>query len=313
MSEQTVRLHCRACASEAEFRIFSAREMLFGTRQRFEYGECPVCGSLQIRNIPQSLAEFYPSNYYSLQAPPVRRKTATVVRRLWARWLLRGPGGGLAAQKIGRKAPFFHWCREAGCGLDSRILDVGCGNGWLLRRMQRYGFGQLFGVDPYTANEADEPGFSVVRAELSGITGKYHFIMMHHVLEHLIDPLTGLEEARARLESGGRLLVRIPVAGSRTSRLYGVDWFNLDPPRHLLVPSRRGMERLAERSGFRIFRTEFDAMETGYLVSEDYKRDVPFTGRPIDSLAQRNRFRKLADHDNRNGEGDQGVFWLEAR
>lgn len=287
--------------------------MLFGTRQSFEYGECPVCGSLQIRFIPGSLAEFYPSNYYSLQAPPARRKTPTPLRRLWAAWLLKGVGGGIAARKIGRKAPFFHWCRQAGCGLDSRILDVGCGNGWLLRRMQRYGFSHLFGVDPYTANEADELGFQVVRSELSAVKEKYHLIMMHHVLEHLIDPLLGLEQARARLEPGGRLLVRIPVAGSRTCRIYGADWFNLDPPRHLLVPSRKGMECLAERSGFRIFRTEFDGMETGYLVSEDYQRDVPYTGRPNDPLARRNHFRKLADLDNRNGEGDQGVFWLEAR
>jgi hypothetical protein len=102
------------------------------------------------------------------------------------------------------------------------------------------------------------------------------------------------------------------VAASESCRLYGPDWFNLDPPRHLLVPSRDGMEKLAARSGFRVVRTEFDGIETGYLYSENYKRDVPYTGRPPDDPAQKQHYRRLADAANRRGEGDQGVFWLAA-
>ena len=305
-------MQCRACGREDAFRRFNAREMLFGWRHQVEYGECPHCGSIQIVTIPANLGDYYPAGYYSLQAPPVRGKRPGLLRRAWARWLLRSPGAGAVARGMRRKYPFFHWCRVAGCGLDAQILDVGCGSGGLLRRLQRYGFSHLTGVDPYTSIEADETGFRVMRAELTALGGGYDLIMMHHVLEHLPDPKRSLEELRARLAPGGRLLVRIPVAGSETCRLYGADWFNLDPPRHLLVPSRRGMELLAERSGYRVVRTEFDGMETGYLVSECYKRDVPYTGRPADSPAQRRHYRKLADVANRRGDGDQGVFWLEA-
>jgi SAM-dependent methyltransferase len=303
---------CRACGREDTFRLFTTREMLFGWRHPAEYGECPHCHSLQIVTIPANLGEYYPSDYYSLQPPPPRRKTPGVLRKAWARWLVGGPGGGAVAGRLLRKYPFFHWCRSAGCGLDSRILDVGCGTGGLLRRLQRYGFSDLTGVDPYTSLEADEPGFRVKRAELTELGGGYDLIMMHHVLEHLVDPKRSLEELRARLNPGGRLLVRIPVAASESCRLYGPDWFNLDPPRHLLVPSRDGMEKLAARSGFRVVRTEFDGIETGYLYSENYKRDVPYTGRPPDDPAQKQHYRRLADAANRRGEGDQGVFWLAA-
>jgi len=315
MSDQTAIMTCRACGREGPFRVFGAREMLFGWRHPFEYGECPHCGSLQIRGIPENLPEYYPANYYSLKPPPVRSKKASSARVAMANWLLksRSPLAGWVVWRQRWKYPFFHWSRMAGCGLGSRILDVGCGTGGLLRRMQRYGFHNLTGVDPYTSIEADEPGFHIRRAELGSVDGGYDLIMLHHVLEHLADPQRSLEEARAHLNPDGRILVRIPVAGSHTHRLYGADWFNLDPPRHLLVPSRRGMETLAERSGLRTVRVEFDGMETGFLMSEHYRRDTPYTGKPEDDPKLRRHYRRLAEQANRRGEGDQGVFLLAAK
>lgn len=311
MAEKTVVMVCRACGRENAHRVFGAREMLFGWRHPVEYGECPHCESLQLVKIPENLADYYPNDYYSLQPPPVRAKTARGLRKAWANWLLTSSLAGGWVRRQRRKYPFFHWCRQARCGLAAKILDLGCGSGGMLRRMQRYGFSNLTGVDPYTSIEANEPGFRVKRAELNAADEGYDLIMLHHVLEHLVDPRQALEDAKAKLGSRGKILVRIPVAASHTSRLYKENWFNLDPPRHLLVPSRRGMEILAERSGLRVARTEFDGIETGFLISELYCRDIPYTGRPAPDPADVRRFRRLADEANERGEGDQGVFYLE--
>ena len=315
MTDSTATMTCQACGHDGTFRMFRTREMLFGWRHSFQYGECPQCGSLQIQQIPRNLPEYYPANYYSLKPPPERSKKPTGGRVALAKWLLesRIPLAGWAAWRLRWKYPFFHWARTAGCGLGSRILDVGCGTGGLLRRMQRHGFRDLTGVDPYTSVETDEPGFRVRRAELGSVEGRFDLIMLHHVLEHLADPKRSLEEAKAHLNPNGRILVRIPVAGSETHRRYGADWFNLDPPRHLLVPSRRGMETLADRAGLRTVRVEFDGIETGYLMSEGYRRDVPYTGRPADDRKVRRKYRRLAEQANRRGEGDQGVFFLAAK
>ena len=302
---------CRACGREGAFRVFAAREMLFGWRHPVEYGECPECESLQLVKIPGNLGDYYPADYYSLLPPPVRAKTVRGLRRAWASWLLTSPWAAGCVWRQRRKYPFFHWCRQARCGLDAKILDLGCGSGGLLRRMQRYGFRDLTGVDPYTSIEADEPGFRVRRAELKEAGEGYDLIMLHHVLEHLMDPRQALVEARGKLGPRGKILVRIPVAASYTCRLYKENWFNLDPPRHLLVPSVRGMETLAGRSGLRVARTEFDGIETGFLISELYQRGIPYTGRPPAKPAEVRRFRKLAEEANERGEGDQGVFFLE--
>ena len=307
-------MRCRACGREEPHRLFGAREMLFGWQHPFEYGECPQCGSLQIRKIPANLSDYYPANYISLRPLPVRSRKLWPGRGALANWLLQSQSAPAAwvVRHARGKYPFFHWCRMAGCGLESRILDVGCGNGGLLRRMQRHGFRDLAGVDPYAPKEADEPGFCIRRAELNAVEGTYDLIMLHHVLEHLADPQRSLEEARARLRRHGRILVRIPVAGSQSHRLYGADWFNLDPPRHLLVPSRHGMETLVQRSGLCVVRLEFDGVASGFLMSEHYRHGTPYADKPRDRFWHRRHCSRLAEQANRRGEGDQAIFLLAA-
>jgi 2-polyprenyl-3-methyl-5-hydroxy-6-metoxy-1,4-benzoquinol methylase len=305
---------CMACGSSGEFEVFEAREMLLGTREMFDYGECPSCASLQIRAIPGNLSDYYPADY-PLHKPAIsRRHKRRALRKASARWLLdpHSRVAGWVAKTMAGKYPFFEWCRLAGCDLDSAILDLGCGNGGLLRRMQRYGFQALSGLDPYAPVEANEPGFSVRRADLSAATHSYDLIMMHHVLEHLPDPKAALVSARSRLKPGGKVLVRVPVAASETWRIYQEHWSNLDPPRHLLVPSVKGMWALAASSGLKVLHTGWDGTEYAFLVSGHYSRGTPYTERPPDSPSDRRRFRQRAEEANRRGDGDQGVFLLAA-
>src|ERR1041385_3777196 len=114
MTEPTASLTCRACGFTGEFQVFEAREMLHGTRHRFTYGECPQCASLQIREIPANLPDYYPSDYYSLQ-PPAREKKPNFARLIFARWLVNSNGrlADRVASRLARKTPMFTWCRLA--------------------------------------------------------------------------------------------------------------------------------------------------------------------------------------------------------
>jgi len=306
---------CRFCGGTGPFRRLEAREMMFGWRHVFAYLECGSCGSLQIERIPENLAEYYPKDYYSLAVPVAHTVVVPVLRRVWARWLVRSWSG--LARRMGRqlyrKSPFFTWVRLAGCGLEAAILDVGCGSGGLLQRMRRYGFSHLTGVDPYTAAEASRPGLQIMRGELSVVRGQYDLVMFHHVLEHLADPTGTLATARTLLAPGGRILVRIPVAGSRACREYGEHWFNLDAPRHLAIPSLRGMTAIADAAGLTIVHTEFDSAEPSFIMSENYRRGVPMKAAPRPSRSEQRHFRRLARKYNHRGEGDLGVFLLAPR
>src|SRR4051794_13184627 len=115
--------------------------MMFGWGEAFEYLECGRCGCLQIAQIPPDLARFYPNEgYYSYKAPRQKRYPAWLLRlrslrtrhRLGERSL-----PGLLLSRLTDKQAHFEWFRGRGVSLDSRILDVGCGAGDLLLRLQR--------------------------------------------------------------------------------------------------------------------------------------------------------------------------------
>jgi SAM-dependent methyltransferase len=306
---------CPACGSADGFREFRAREMQFGTREEFRYRECARCGSVFIASIPADLSRHYPTNYYSFAAAPAAAPAMPAARRRLTRWLIGSPDplARFVAQRLSyRRQAFYQWARLGGAGLDTPILDLGCGSGQLLRRMQRAGFSRLTGVDPYTPQEIDEPGFRVVKAERPPAGARFGLVMMHHVLEHLSDPVQGLISARESMEPGGKILVRVPVAGSFVHRKYGADWYNLDAPRHLVVPSRRGIDALARQAGLRLLRAGFDGGEPSFLMSESYARNIPSLQAPRPNRATRVRYRRWARRLNAQGEGDMGVFVFAA-
>lgn len=305
---------CPACEERDRSQTFTAREMMFGWRDRFDYYECQRCGSVYIAQVPADLARFYPSDYYSLVPPAARSSWIPWVQRAWAVWLVdsRSRLAGEIARRVARKHPVYHWARLGQARFESEILDVGCGGGELLRRMQRYGFTRLSGVDPYVAAEINEPGLRISRAELAAVKGEFDLIMMHHVLEHLAEPGAALTMARERLRTDGRILVRIPIAGSFAYREYGADWYHLDAPRHLCIPSVRGLNHLAQRAGLRVLHYEFDGTHLTFRMSDSYRRDIPAANAPLWNRTTRRHYRRRAARLNREGDGDLGVFVLGA-
>ncbi len=294
--------------------MIHAREMMFGWKKPFDYGECPNCRSLQICRVPENLAEFYPSDYYSFSAP-AKKGGPGPLRRLACRAVLGSRSGwaGAITRLISRKYPFIRWAWLARIDLDAEVLDVGCGSGGWLRRMQRWGFRRLSGVDPYLEKDISESELHIAKAELAEVKGKFSLIMFHHVIEHVVDPVETLRLARERLLPGGHILVRCPVAGSFVAREYGADWFNLDAPRHLVIPSVAGMGHAAREAGLKIAVTEFDSDEKSVIMSERYRRGIPMKDTSdMPGKAVRKQQRRMADKLNRSGDADLGVFVLTA-
>jgi glycosyltransferase involved in cell wall biosynthesis len=94
-----------------------------------------------------------------------------------------------------------------------RVLDVGCGRGELGHTLRRRGH-YVAGVDRQApAFELDE----FVVADLSeglpaSLDGRFDVVILADVLEHLVNPLALLCDAKARLAPGGTLLVSLPNA-----------------------------------------------------------------------------------------------------
>jgi len=79
----------------------------------------------------------------------------------------------------------------------------------------------------------------------------YNLVVMFYVLEHSLNPDADLAEALRILKPGGRVLVSVPVIDSLQARLFRGKWAPVtEAPRHVCVPSSRGVVGLLARVGF---------------------------------------------------------------
>ncbi|MGD0473483.1 MAG: class I SAM-dependent methyltransferase [Candidatus Velthaea sp.] len=319
---------CSICGNSAGNREHHAREMMFGTREVFSYQECGKCGCVQLVDEIGDLSRHYPADYYSFRALPRSRlrrlkhwlKAARARRILTGRSSLAGYLGSIVAR--GRSVIDDAWLQEAvrhGLQFGSRILDVGCGSGKTLVALQANGFRQLFGVDPFIPEDVrDGSSLWIRRSRLEDLRDDFDFIMFHHSFEHISEGESLLRAARDRVAPGGMILVRIPIVGELWDR-YGVDWVQLDAPRHLYIHSKASFIGVAERCGLQTCAIVDDGGAFGFWGSEQYARDIPLMSPkshfvdPQHSMFDARaiaRFESEAQALNAAGRGDQTCFFL---
>jgi SAM-dependent methyltransferase len=315
---------CRICGEPGDHERYTAREMMFGSREPFEYFECRRCGCLQIAEIPADLGRFYGGGYYSYATPPEEPRLKRYMKRKRTEHALGSRSFlGSALLRVFGPPTFVSWVRNAGAGLDARVLDVGSGSGDLLRQMRTEGFMHLTGVDPYVEADLEiAEGVAVLRRSLSSLTGEFELIMLHHAFEHMPDPKQALCDARRLLRPTGTILIRIPVAGSYAWRSYGTDWVQLDAPRHLHLHTSESMRILADGAGLEIVRTEYDSTGFQFWGSEQYRRGISLTDPrshafgsegSVFSRREMKDFERRAAELNRKGIGDSACFYLRKK
>jgi SAM-dependent methyltransferase len=300
---------------------------MFGTRDVFAYRECESCGCVQIAAYPPDIAEYYPANYYSFQGSAGARRPYPLEgwlrRRRAASALGRANLVGSLVRRRLATPECYRWLARAGMDLASSIVDVGCGNGFLLATLHRDGFERLAGVDPFARDEARrQPGFRIYE-RLAEVPFEPDFILLSHSLEHMPDQHAVFADLGRLAGSKSWLCVRIPLANAAWRR-YGVDWVQLDPPRHYYLHTARSFGHLVERAGFRIEHVDFDSNGTQFWGSEQIRRGIPFAdpsghahaigGRGLlFSQGELDRWEREAAELNRAEQGDQATFYLRRR
>lgn len=322
---------CRLCGSVGPHRAMRIREMMFGSKEIFEYYTCAVCDSLQIVDMPDSeeLARHYPSGYYSYNAParPKLKQWLMVQQDRFELQMGDRLFGPLLARLLPervvrpRKGDAVRMLGELALGPDARILDVGCGGGALLDRLARVGFKNLAGADPFiTADGVTPLGVPLMKRYLSEVDGEFDLIMFNHSLEHVPDPVATLKAAYEKLAPGGICLARLPTTSSEAWNIYQADWVQIDAPRHIVIPSRYGMAMAADMVGLRVEKTLDDSTYFQFIASEAYRHDIALTDPKVFWKMLRivgpkriRDWKKSSESLNRQGLGDQAGFVLRVK
>ncbi|MBM3279276.1 MAG: class I SAM-dependent methyltransferase [Candidatus Handelsmanbacteria bacterium] len=207
--------------------VFSARRL--PDRLHYRLVRCATCELVRSDPVAEAgaLARLYAQSSFDY-GEEVRH-----IRRTYGRYLarLKGPRGAL--------------------------LEVGCGNGFLLEEALDQGWDQVWGVEPSQAAVAQAAPrvqgrirCDVLRPGLFA-PASFDAICMFQVFDHLPDPGSLLPECLGLLRPGGRLLLLNHNVAAWSARLLGERSPIVDIE-HTCLYSPATLGRLVARRGFRV-------------------------------------------------------------
>jgi SAM-dependent methyltransferase len=172
----------------------------------------------------------------------------------------------------------------------SDICEIGCGSGALLAALQERGH-RVVGLepDPAARKVAIERGLKITDGNAEELAvplagQSFDLIVMAHVLEHCLDPVLALNNAKNLLRRGGLLMCETPNNAALGLAQASASWRWLDVPRHLNFFTASSLQRICTKVALKVKRIEF----TGYTRQFQREwRDAEARIRAILNLARR--------------------------
>lgn len=271
---------CPVCGGEATF-SFLSRDLMFDKREEYRYLVCRHCHSEFQSPMPGSsqIASFYP-DAYDQYAPlddlkPLSAAKTAVLKYHYGYAHLNTPPS--IFRLLSRVLAAFNYKDSLAFSANGRALDVGCGNGRFIRRMNSLGW-RCEGVEfNATAFEVcRQAGLKVFHGELNDARfgdACFDLITARQLIEHLPDPKAFVQEIDRILKPGGRFVIITPNNLSWGKKMFGKRWFANEVPRHLVLFNLASLTALLERYGFRRVFSQTSSSPKILLNSWDYLVD----------------------------------------
>ncbi len=230
--------------------------------------QCQDCntGYLDPRPTPASIGLAYQNYFTHVKGDRIKLALKQRIRRTLADGYRRyqfGPSKRLSSvvdvlaswliprQKAIMDAGMRHLPRPS---MGQRLLDVGCGSGEFLERARSNGW-EVVGIelDPKAVEASQSRGLDVRMGSIDSLDlacEEFDGITIRHVIEHLYDPIAALKICHNLLKPKGWIWVETPNLSSQGHHLYGADWRDLDPPRHLIHFNPSSLRYALEQAGF---------------------------------------------------------------
>jgi len=125
--------------------------------------------------------------------------------------------------------------------IPDRVFEIGCGYGYNLAAVKAR-FANAITCTDELDGTVELPPF-IARADIG--EGGWNVVILSHVLEHFVDPLSMLRTIRSALSPGGQIIIEVPNEEG-DPRVAGPD----EP--HLTFYTRKTLRSIADAAGLRV-------------------------------------------------------------
>jgi SAM-dependent methyltransferase len=238
-----------------------------GVEDRLQYApgkrdwlKCRSCGSAILSPFPavEEIPGFYPPVYtFGLKQDHSGGTLQQLIAQLEFQAFYR-PQYESQAQRI---------LRVTRVPRTGRLLDVGCGRGLRLLSFRRLGM-DVQGMDlipepvEYVKTELGVPAVCTDMASLPRAFAwrSFDLVTAFQVIEHVPDVDEMIAACFALLKPGGWVVITTPMVDSLQSQMFGGRWAAAtEAPRHLSLPTKKGVRIALERHGFRDVLESYDS------------------------------------------------------
>lgn len=244
---------CPVCGGEKHASLFGCANRhgrhLQQPARAFGVIVCEACGLMGLANVVADrdyYQTYYPRGYHDAEA-----SAPGLLVRLWERvanMLTSGKVRTIRRLAIRRQGRL-------------RLLDIGCGPGHFISRLDRSVF-EPRGLEPVgeAVEAARSRGLDVDQGDVLSAPlgeGAYDVVTLWHVLEHIDRPDLALARIHTALTAEGLIVIATPNTRSLACRIGREFWYHLDAPRHLRLFNENNLVKLLEQTGFEVVRRAY--------------------------------------------------------
>lgn len=242
--------------------VLTGRDLLHDLPGEFNVVKCRTCGLMRTNPRPtaQTIGFYYPDDYGPYLGTQIRpSEPNSTLRKLFAR--LARAVFNFNTQRLPQLAP-------------GRMLEVGCASGAFLHQMANQGWNvQGIEFSEKAAFAAARRGYQVHAGALESAPEPdetFDLIVGWMVLEHLHDPIRGLQKLREWAKPDAWLVLSVPNAGSKAFWLFKGRWYDLHLPNHLFHFTPHTLERLFKASGWKLQKIHHQRVSGNLIASSGY-------------------------------------------
>jgi SAM-dependent methyltransferase len=143
---------------------------------------------------------------------------------------------------------------------EARVLDIGAGDGTMLRLLTDIGYRNVYGVDLDETNARrarEHLNVNVEACDFLNFSEKgWDAITLWAVVEHLKDPVAYLQHARTLINPGGIFILMTGDNSSAHAWIQGRLDMWVYPPEHLFYFTKESLRQLFEQAGYSHFKSQ---------------------------------------------------------